>query len=305
MLVRRSTIPDNADKLSRGTMAERLTTTEELKTQAQSPIEGEPSDFGLAEIRASQRKVERQSLWVWGNAVVVILALTAALASFSATLLPKEANTFLGFSLSAAVRIMVGLVVVFTVHMIFQNVQLRYLQRRLAEHQVEAEVFRRLAMFDALTGLYNRRYAEQRLNAEISRSERRGHPLAIVLLDLNDFKEINDTCGHAAGDLVLKDFAERLNRSIRGSDLAVRWGGDEFMLLLVDCNLSQLQHVLVRLAPFELELQKKKRLITFAAGWQEYTKGDTAAKLLERTDRSLYLNKQSLKGRRYPVTVTL
>jgi diguanylate cyclase (GGDEF)-like protein len=286
-------------------MAERLTTTEELKTQAQSPIEGEPSDFGLAEIRASQRKVERQSLWVWGNAVVVILALAAALASFSVTLLPKEATTFLGFSLSAAVRIMVGLVVVFTVHMIFQNVQLRRLQRRLAEHQVEAEVFRRLAMFDALTGLYNRRYAEQRLNAEISRSERRGHPLAIVLLDLNDFKEINDTCGHAAGDLVLKEFAERLNRSIRGSDLAVRWGGDEFMLLLVDCNLSQLQHVLVRLAPFELELQKKKRLITFSAGWQEYTKGDTAAKLLERADRGLYINKQSLKGRRYPGTATV
>jgi diguanylate cyclase (GGDEF)-like protein len=291
--------------MSRETMTEQLTSTEELKIRAQSPIDGEPSDFGLAEIQASQREVERQSLWVWGNAVVIILALTAALASLSATMLPKDATTFLGVSLSLAVKIMVGLVVVFTVHMIYQNVQLRRLQRQLAENQVEAEVFRRLAMFDALTGLYNRRYAEQRLNAEISRSERRGHPLAIVLLDLNDFKEINDTCGHAAGDLVLKEFAERLNRSIRGSDLAVRWGGDEFMLLLVDCNLSQLQRVLVRLAPFEAELQKKKRLIAFAAGWQEYVKGDTAAKLLERADRSLYVNKQTLKGRKYPVTAAV
>lgn len=278
-------------------MTEELTKTEDLAPSAQSPIEGEPSDFGLAEIQASQRKVERQSLWVWGNAVVVILALTAALASFSATLLPKEATTFLGFNLSVAVKLMVGLVAVFSVHMIYQNVQLRRLQRRLAEHQIQAEVFRRLAMFDALTGLYNRRYAEQRLNAEIARSERRGHPLAIILLDLNEFKEINDTCGHAAGDMVLKEFAERLNRSIRGSDLAVRWGGDEFMLLLVDCNLNQLQHVLIRLAPFEVVVQKRKRLITFAAGWQEYVKGDDATKLLERADRNLYINKQSLKTR--------
>lgn len=279
-------------------MPEELTTTEDPTPRAQSPIEGEPSDFGLAEIQASQRKVERQSLWVWGNAIVIILALTAALASLSASLLPKEATTFLGLSLSVAVKAMVGLVVVFTIHMIYQNLQLRRLHRQLAEHQIQAEVFRRLAMFDALTGLYNRRYAEQRLEAEIARSARRGHPLAIVLLDLNEFKEINDACGHAAGDLVLKEFAERLNRSIRGSDLAVRWGGDEFLLLLVDCNLSQLQHVLVRLAPFQVEIEKKKRLITFAAGWQEYTKGDTAAKLLERTDRNLYINKQTLKGKR-------
>lgn len=286
-------------------MPEELSAAEELKTRAQSPIEGEPSDFGLAEIQASQRKVERHSLWVWGNAIVIILALTAALASLSATLLPKEATTFLGLSLSVAVKAMVGLVVVFTIHMIYQNLQLHRLQRQLAEHQIQAEVFRRLAMFDALTGLYNRRYAEQRLEAEIARSARRGHPLAIVLLDLNEFKEINDTCGHAAGDLVLKQFAERLNRSIRGSDLAVRWGGDEFLLLLVDCNLSQLQHVLVRLAPFEVEIEKKKRLITFAAGWQEYTNGDTAAKLLERTDRNLYLNKQALKGKRQPAPVSV
>jgi diguanylate cyclase (GGDEF)-like protein len=197
-------------------------------------------------------------MWVWGNALVIILALTAGLASLTASLLPKEATALFGFSLSSALKAMVGLVLVFTAHMIYQNAQLRGLQRRLADHQIEAEVFRRLAMFDALTGLYNRRYAERRLNAEIARSARRGHPLAIVLLDLNEFKEINDTGGHAAGDLVLKEFAERLTRSIRGSDLAVRWGGDEFLLLLVDCNLSQLQHVLVRLAPFETRASKEE-----------------------------------------------
>jgi diguanylate cyclase (GGDEF)-like protein len=279
-------------------------TAEERKQRAQSPIRGEEgagADFGVAQIQANQRRVERRSLWMWGNAVIIILSLTAAVASFSASVLLRETTTFFGLSSHLAVRALVALVFLFSTHMIYQNVQLRRLQRELSEQQIQAEVFRRLAMFDPLTGLYNRRYGEQRLKAEISRSERRGHSLAIVLLDLNEFKQINDTDGHAAGDLVLKEFAERLNRSTRGSDLAVRWGGDEFMLLLVDCNLSQLQHVLVRLLPFQVQIGKRKRLVSFAAGWEEYAAGDTAADLLERADKNLYRNKQMLKTAQQPV----
>jgi two-component system cell cycle response regulator len=80
-------------------------------------------------------------------------------------------------------------------------------------------------MFDPLTGLYNRRFAERRLAAEISRSERKGHPLTIVLIDLNDFKQINDSYGHAVGDLVLREFAQRLSRSIRGEDVRTSMPG--------------------------------------------------------------------------------
>jgi diguanylate cyclase (GGDEF)-like protein len=278
---------------------------EEHTPYSQSPIDGEPSDFGLSEIEASQRKVERRTMWLWGNAVVVILALTAALASLSASLLLKSSRTIFGMSLDHAVKAMIALVLIFTVHMILQNLQLRRLQHELAEQHIQAEVFRRLAMFDALTGLHNRRYGEQRLNAEVARSERRGHSLVVVLLDLNGFKEINDAHGHAAGDGVLKEFAARLNRSIRGSDLAVRWGGDEFMLLLVDCNLNQLQHVLMRLVPFEMEFAVTRRLITFAAGWQEYLNGDTAAALLDRADRNLYANKQAIKAGTHAVPASV
>jgi diguanylate cyclase (GGDEF)-like protein len=69
----------------------------------------------------------------------------------------------------------------------------------------------------------------------------------VVLVDLNDFKEINDKYGHPAGDLVLKEFAKRLSSSTSGSDVAARLGGDEFMMLLVDCEVEQLSRVLVRL----------------------------------------------------------
>ena len=159
-----------------------------------SPIESENADFGVAEIRANLQKLERRDLWVWGNAVVVILALAAAVFSLSANVVGKK--TFLGLDYSFALRVLVTLVLVFTAQMVIQHLSFRKLQAELAEQQIQAEVFRRLAMFDPLTGLYNRRFAEQRLKAEISRSQRRGHPLIVVLADLNDFKQINDAYGH-------------------------------------------------------------------------------------------------------------
>jgi two-component system cell cycle response regulator len=120
---------------------------------------------------------------------------------------------------------------------------------------------------------------------------------------LNDFKKINDTSGHSVGDRVLKEFAERLNRSIRGADLAVRWGGDEFMLLLVECNLQQLQHVLIRLQSFEVKTEKRSIPVSFAVGWREYQHGDKISDLLEEADRCLYRSKQALKAAPQPVPV--
>jgi diguanylate cyclase (GGDEF)-like protein len=188
-------------------------------------------------------------------------------------------------------------VLAFTVQTIHQQVRVRKLQRELEEQRVQGEVFRRLAMFDPLTGLYNRRFAEQRLTAEIARSERRGHALIVVLLDLNDFKEINDKHGHQAGDLVLKEFAKRLASSTRGSDVAARWGGDEFMMLLVDCEVEQLSRVLVRLEGFEVQLDERKLPISLVAGWKTYEPGDLVEELIEAADHRLYYNKEIVKRR--------
>lgn len=258
-----------------------------------SPIENEQSDFGAAEIHANLQKLERRDLWVWGNAIAIILALSAAVFSLSAYLAGKK--TFFGFDYSLAVRILVTLVLVFTAQMIYQHLRYRKLQRELAEQQIQAEVFRRLAMFDPLTSLYNRRFAEQRLQAEVARSARRGHSLIVVLVDLNDFKQINDTYGHQAGDTVLKEFAKRLNRATRGSDLAARWGGDEFMMLLVDCEAAQLPGILSRLEGFNVEVHGRELPISLAIGWKVYQPGDQMADLIEHADRMLYLNKGAAK----------
>ncbi len=93
-----------------------------------------------------------------------------------------------------------------------------------------------MALLDPLTGLFNRRYIEQRLEDEIARPQRHGRPLSVILLDLDEFKQVNDTYGHGAGDALLKAFAERLNKATRGSDASARYGGDEFLVVLPFVN---------------------------------------------------------------------
>jgi len=129
----------------------------------------------------------------------------------------------------------------------------------------------------------------------VARSERRGHPLTVLTLDLNDFKQINDMHGHPAGDQVLQEFATHLNRVIRGSDLAVRLGGDEFLVLLPECNLEQLQLVLGRLGSLVVDWQGLKLPITFSAGWRQYQLGDRPEELLARADQALYAGKRANK----------
>jgi len=268
-----------------------------------APITSKEGDFGVDEIRSNLRKLERRELWVWGNAAIIILSLTALVVSLSVSFYLKGVKTIFGWDLSLAVRVLVGLVLVFTGHMIYQHLRLRTIQRELAEQQIQAEVFRRLAMFDPLTGLYNRRFAEQRLRAEIARSERRGLSMIVVLLDLNDFKKINDGYGHLAGDQVLKEFATRLSHATRGSDLAVRWGGDEFMLLLLDCEVEQLSVVLARLEGFTVEVNGKPMAISFSVGWKEYEPGDGFEGLIEKADRNLYSHKATAKVPNEPLPV--
>ena len=267
-----------------------------------TPLFQNEADSHATYIQEHLRKLERRDLWVWTNAAIIILGLTAAIFSLSVSFYLTGEKTLFGLDLRLAVRALVVLVVIFTCQMIYQHLRLRKIQHALAEKQIQAEVFRRLAMFDPLTGLYNRRFAEQRLRSEIARSERRGLSLMVVLLDLNDFKQINDEHGHLVGDQVLKEFAKCLNRSTRTSDLAARWGGDEFILLLLDCEVDQLSFILSRLEGLQVEAEGKVLPITFSVGWKAYAPGDQFEELIKEADRHLYEQKAAAKTTRTPVT---
>ena len=241
------------------------------------------------------RQIEKRDWWAWAYSVLVMLLLTFAVISFSLPALHQGLKTFFNIKVSDAVFGLIVLIIVFNVYTIYQQVLIKRLRRQLAEKHGHSEILRNLAMVDPLTGLYNRRFAMQRLSSEVARSERRGHPLTVLTLDLNDFKQINDMHGHPAGDQVLQEFAAHLNRVIRGSDLAVRLGGDEFLVLLPECTLEQLELVLERLGSLQVDWQGHKISVTFSAGWRQYAMGDRPEELLAQADRALYARKRASK----------
>jgi diguanylate cyclase (GGDEF)-like protein len=261
-------------------------------TQLQSP-DPNASEPDLAR---ESRQIEKRDWRVWGYSVFVIMLLTFAVVVLALPAVRQGAETIFNIKLSEAVFGLIGLVLIFNFYAISQEVLIKRLRRQLAEKHGHSEVLRTLAMVDPLTGLYNRRFAENRLAAEVSRSERKGHPLTVLTLDLNSFKAINDTYGHPAGDHVLQEFAAHLNKVVRGSDLAVRLGGDEFLVVLPECTLEQLRLVLVRLGALEVTWQGQKIPVTFSAGWKEYEVGEQPEQLLARADEDLYSRKRA-RGR--------
>jgi diguanylate cyclase (GGDEF)-like protein len=258
--------------------------------------------FEPEQIREHLHHLDRKQWWLWSTTVAIILLLTLAVASFAfPALLNREEGSY-SFYMNQAVRALIGLVLVFSVYLIYQQTQLTRLRQGLADQiqslakveSLASEVYK-LAALDQLTGLYNRRSGEQRLAQEISRAQRHGRPLTVLLMDLDGLKQVNDRHGHAAGDTVLKGFADRLQRAIRGSDLAVRLGGDEFMALLPECRSEEVRHVLARLEGLEFEFDEDKVRLRFSRGWTDYTLGETPQEFLKRADQALYENKRAGK----------
>jgi diguanylate cyclase (GGDEF)-like protein len=193
----------------------------------------------------------------------------------------------------------VGLVLLFIIYTVYQQLQIHRIQSTLKE-QIGAfdklgdrteEVYK-IAALDCLTGLYNRRSGEQRLAEEILSSKRHETPLTLLMLDLNELKQVNDTFGHPAGDLVLRHFSERLQSAIRGSDVPIRIGGDEFLVILPHCKVNEVQFVLNRLKGISVDFDGNKIPLEFAAGWTDYVPGESSQTLMMRLDTALYADKR-------------
>jgi diguanylate cyclase (GGDEF)-like protein len=271
----------------------------------QAPTSQDAQNVEPRILRERLRSLDRRQWWLWSSTVLVLILLTIAVASFAfPAMLSYEQNTY-SFYLNQSVRALVGMVLIFSVYLVYQQTMIMRMRNQMAD-QIDAlakvenltnEVYK-LAALDQLTGLYNRRSGEQRLSEEISRALRHSRPLTVLLIDIDGLKQINDELGHPAGDMLLKTFSERLQRAIRGSDLAVRLGGDEFMVLLPECRAEEVRHVLSRVEGVEFEYDGNKIACRFSRGWTDYRPGEASAELLKRADEALYANKRAGKRRR-------
>jgi two-component system cell cycle response regulator len=179
----------------------------------------------------------------------------------------------------------------------------RYTERLRDNVQMSIE----MAITDALTGLFNRRYMESHLGTLVEQASARGKPLAALVIDIDYFKAINDGHGHDAGDDVLRDFALRIKRSIRGIDLACRYGGEEFVIVMPETDMAVAAMVAERLRrriaaePFTIEAGKRTIAVTISIGIAGLRgKEDSAAAMLKRADQALYRAKRDGRNRVVP-----
>lgn len=204
----------------------------------------------------------------------------------------------------------VGMVVVVLLSSTFLTTRVQstreHLRRQKAELAQALEQIRQLATHDDLTGLLNRRAMLDRMQLEQHRSLRSGSPLLIAQLDIDHFKAVNDTHGHAAGDLVLQRFADTVRRNVRDTDVLARWGGEEFVLLLCDTPAADAVALMERLRQAVQAMQVPVPqsggpiTVTVSIGLARHAPADPLAGTLERADQALYAAKAGGRNRVVP-----
>ncbi len=174
-----------------------------------------------------------------------------------------------------------------TKELVLTNAELRQKNQELAEANA---AITKLMRTDALTGLANRRYFLEQLKIIMSSAQRHQTPLSMIMADLDHFKIINDTYGHAGGDQVLKEFGGLLKKCSRREDLAARFGGEEFTMALPMTGLSRARILAERIRSRlqEMECGQIRCKVTGSFGISQFRPGDTAESLIERADRALY-----------------
>jgi diguanylate cyclase (GGDEF)-like protein len=183
--------------------------------------------------------------------------------------------------------------------------QLSTMREKLRQHRLDLEQAlehnRQLAIRDELTGLYNRRHVMELMHKEGQRVERSGRPMSIALLDIDHFKRINDSCGHAQGDEVLKAFALAVGASLRDTDVLGRWGGEEFMVMLPETDAARaaavLERVHQRVQALRFACLGDAWGVSFSAGIAGCAPGESLGAAIERADAALYRAKEGGRQR--------
>lgn len=173
--------------------------------------------------------------------------------------------------------------------------------RQKAELRLALELLQQHATHDELTGLPNRRHVQQWIVQEAARSHRTGSPLCVAIIDLDHFKRINDTCGHAVGDAVLRTFAHEARSVGRTGDVLARWGGEEFLLVMPNTSLVDARVALGRLrehmAANVVWSDSLTWKVTFSAGLTAMMSPQTLEDAVKRADAALYDAKRSGRDR--------
>lgn len=263
-----------------------------------SPLEGVPI------IRAQQaesdlRQLRRREWWLWLSAffVTTLSAVAFLLSSFPSFF--RQSDHFYELRSDQVRWGVMCLLLLFNGWFLYRHWSFRRLQRQLtaqsASSASHAGQISDPTSLDPATGLYTRGFIEQQLGKEIARARRQNASLSLATVHIEEFDEVGKRYGLSATDVALKELARRLKKACRGCDFAVRWATDDFLLVLPECNLGQVQLVLNRLGPLELTCSGRKINLTYTTGWVDYQPGDLPSDLLKRASQILHLYENAAK----------
>jgi diguanylate cyclase (GGDEF)-like protein len=180
-------------------------------------------------------------------------------------------------------------------YVLHQRRSLKSAQKQLISELIRRETAERLAVVDPLTEMYNRRYMMRAIASETARVDRQNSMFAFLMIDVNEFKQANDALGHLAGDRILRELALLLRKTFRTSDIISRFGGDEFLVLLIDTDERLAARAAERLQEAVGEWNKTEPIkgytMAVSCGTAMYRKGADALAVLAAADQAMYRNK--------------
>jgi diguanylate cyclase len=234
----------------------------------------------------------RQTRWISVLAVLILLVGAATLFLRKSFWLQPAVE----IKFPPSVLFLVLIVIIFVaLYLVRRELEIRRLSLLAIEERVVAESERSEGMIDSLTHVFNRRFLTELLQGEIARAERNQRPLTLAMCDVNHFKEVNDRYGHPVGDEVLTETANILKSCVRGSDFVVRYGGDEFLLVLSETDEAGAGAVLARVREKMAEWERQHKLgISLSLGVYAHRPGQSPDQDIAAVDAQMYAEKQAV-----------
>ena len=260
-------------------------------------LEGQSAPAGMSPVEETLRKLhelDARDAGLWAKNILIGLVICVGFLSFVFPQVKWDLRELqidtrylpqFFFGLTA-------LVVLYNAQLLDQRRRLRFTREEMVRQLLRAESTETQSLIDPLTQVYNRRYLDKILRHEQGRVDRLNSNLVVMMIDLDEFKAINTKHGHIAGDEVLREAAELLNRVFRRSDTVIRYGGDEFLVLMPDTTEEQATHAVTRLekegAALNREDSGRDFTVGFSCGAATYRKGGNIQEVIRAADERMY-----------------
>ena len=256
------------------------------------------SETTVARVSKQLSSLEKRDWELWAIVSLTGVLVSAVLLALLFRLAFKGDTVHFEFTVSRPLVVALSvLLALLNTYLVTKRFEVRRLREELISSTLQAQAIEQQSFTDPLTEIYNRRSLDEIAGRLISHARRRHAPLTFLMVDADNFKQINTRFGHLTGDYVLAELAGILRASIRGSDAAVRYGGDEFLVLLPDTTIAGAQNVIERIKNELNNWNNAGHLEDFevrlSIGCAEWHDGETLDEMLDRADRKMYEHKNT------------